>query len=88
MTSLIDELTQGVVVAEVSSFQLETVAKFHPDICGLLNITPDHLDRHKTMDAYIKAKSKILRSSSQGTTRCLTMMIGRCASWHKCARQR
>ncbi len=59
LTSLIDELTQGVVVAEVSSFQLETVAKFHPDICGLLNITPDHLDRHKTMDAYIKAKSKI-----------------------------
>jgi len=59
LTSLMDNLTQGVVVAEVSSFQLETVEKFRPRICGLLNITPDHLDRHKTMDAYIKAKSKI-----------------------------
>ena len=64
LTSLIDELTQGVVVAEVSSFQLETVAKFHPDICGLLNITPDHLDRHKTMDAYIKASLKFCAAAA------------------------
>ena len=35
--------------------------KFHPPICGLLNITPDHLDRHKTMQAYIEAKAKIFK---------------------------
>ena len=61
LTSLIENLAQGVVVVEVSSFQLETVEKFHPPICGLLNITPDHLDRHKTMQAYIEAKSKIFK---------------------------
>lgn len=66
LTSLIDSLDQGVVVAEVSSFQLETVDRFHPSISGLLNITPDHLDRHKTMEAYIKAKSKIFMQQQPG----------------------
>ncbi len=61
LTSLMEDLNEGVVVAEVSSFQLETVEKFHPPICGLLNITPDHLDRHKTMQAYIEAKAKIFK---------------------------
>lgn len=48
-----------VVVAEISSFQLETIACFAPKVSAILNITPDHLDRHHTMENYIAAKEKI-----------------------------
>ncbi len=44
---------------EVSSFQLETVSEFRPKIAAVLNITPDHLDRHKTFSNYAAAKTKI-----------------------------
>ena len=50
---------QGIVVAEVSSFQLETAYSFHPRVSALLNITPDHLNRHKTMENYCQAKYQI-----------------------------
>jgi len=46
-------------VLEVSSFQLETVVEFHPQIAVVLNITPDHLDRHGSFDAYAAAKARI-----------------------------
>ncbi|MBQ6024493.1 MAG: UDP-N-acetylmuramoyl-L-alanine--D-glutamate ligase [Lachnospiraceae bacterium] len=46
----------GVTVAEMSSFQLDTTVTFHPYISMILNITPDHLDRHHTMENYINAK--------------------------------
>ena len=45
----------SVVVAEISSFQLETVHTFRPKVSAILNITPDHLNRHHTMEAYISA---------------------------------
>ena len=48
-----------VTVAEISSFQLETIHEFHPVVSGILNITPDHLDRHHTMECYIETKEKI-----------------------------
>ncbi len=48
-----------VIVAEISSFQLESVKYFHPITAAMLNITPDHLDRHKTMENYINVKSKV-----------------------------
>ncbi len=48
-----------VVVAEISSFQLETVERFAPEVSAILNITPDHLDRHHTMENYIAAKERI-----------------------------
>ena len=48
-----------VVVLEVSSFQLETAGDFRPDVALLLNITPDHLDRHGDMEGYIAAKRRI-----------------------------
>ena len=48
-----------VVVLEVSSFQLEQSSVFHPDVACLLNIAPDHLDRHATMDRYIAAKASL-----------------------------
>ena len=47
------------VVAELSSFQLESVSSFKPNISAVLNITPDHLNRHKTMETYIAAKENI-----------------------------
>ncbi len=46
-------------VLEVSSFQLETVAEFRPRIAAVLNITPDHLDRHRTFANYAAAKARI-----------------------------
>jgi UDP-N-acetylmuramoylalanine--D-glutamate ligase len=49
-------------VLEVSSFQLETIVKFRPRIAVVLNITPDHLDRHKTFDNYVNAKARIFEN--------------------------
>src|SRR5687768_10954738 len=49
----------GIVVAEVSSFQLETIETFQPRVAAVLNITPDHLDRHYTFDNYVDAKARI-----------------------------
>lgn len=46
-------------VTEVSSFQLESVQRFHPVISAILNVTPDHLDRHKTMSRYVDAKANV-----------------------------
>lgn len=48
-----------VTVAEISSFQLETVHQFQPVVSAILNITPDHLNRHHTMEAYAAAKEAI-----------------------------
>lgn len=48
-----------VTVGEISSFQLETVRDFHPAVSAILNITPDHLNRHHTMEAYVAAKENI-----------------------------
>ena len=52
----LDSTDDGVTVAEMSSFQLDTTVTFHPYISMILNITPDHLDRHHTMENYINAK--------------------------------
>lgn len=48
-----------VIVAEMSSFQLETIATFRPKVSAILNFTPDHLNRHHTMEAYVAAKKNI-----------------------------
>jgi UDP-N-acetylmuramoylalanine--D-glutamate ligase len=49
----------GILVVEASSFQLETIDRFHPRIAVLLNVTPDHLDRYRDFDAYVAAKARI-----------------------------
>jgi UDP-N-acetylmuramoylalanine--D-glutamate ligase len=51
-----------VVVLEVSSFQLETIQTFRPKVAVVLNVTPDHLDRHRTFLAYVDAKSRIFEN--------------------------
>lgn len=48
-----------VTVGEISSFQLETIRDFRPAVSAILNITPDHLNRHHTMEAYVAAKENI-----------------------------
>ena len=58
----------SVTVAEMSSFQLETVHTFAPKVSAILNITPDHLDRHGTMEAYIDAKKNIAKNQTAEET--------------------
>jgi len=55
----LDSIHYDVIVVEVSSFQLECSGNFAPDIAVLLNITPDHLNRHGTIEDYITAKGRI-----------------------------
>jgi UDP-N-acetylmuramoylalanine--D-glutamate ligase len=50
------------VVLEVSSFQLETIKSFRPKVAVVLNVTPDHLDRHRTFAAYVDAKARIFEN--------------------------
>ena len=62
---LVDDSTDETInVIEVSSFQLETIETFHPHIAVVLNITPDHLDRHGSMEAYTAAKARIFENQS------------------------
>ena len=57
-----------IYVVEVSSFQLESIKRFNPQIALLLNITPNHLDRYPGMDAYGAAKSRIAMNMGRGAT--------------------
>ncbi len=59
VTAAIESSDEDWMVAEVSSFQLETVKEFRPLVSAILNLTPDHLNRHKTMEAYGAAKAAI-----------------------------
>jgi UDP-N-acetylmuramoylalanine--D-glutamate ligase len=65
---LIDEVTDATedqwVVAEVSSFQLETIRSFKPRVAVLLNVAPDHLDRYHSMDEYAEAKFRIFANQT------------------------
>lgn len=68
-TSVVGQMTEtSVTVAEVSSFQLETIRTFHPKVSGILNVTPDHLNRHHTMEAYWEAKAAITRNQGEEDT--------------------
>jgi len=51
-------------VLEISSFQLESIQTFHPEIAVILNVTPDHLDRHHSFDAYVRAKARIFENQT------------------------
>ena len=53
------------LVTETSSFQLETTKYFRPEVSALLNITPDHMDRHKTLDNYAQAKAMIFKNQDE-----------------------
>ena len=57
-----------VTVGEISSFQLETIDTFYPKVSAILNITPDHLDRHHNMETYIAAKENITLNQTKQDT--------------------
>lgn len=62
-TSKALEMTEdSVTVAEISSFQLETIERFAPCVSAILNITEDHLNRHHTMEEYIRVKELIVKN--------------------------
>jgi len=61
--SFVDQASPNTwIILEVSSFQLETIVEFRPRVAVILNITPDHLDRHKTFDNYVNAKARIFEN--------------------------
>jgi len=59
---------KSVTVGEISSFQLETVHTFKPAVSAILNVTPDHLNRHHTMEAYVKAKEAVALNQTREET--------------------
>lgn len=63
--SLAEQSTpESAIVLEVSSFQLETISAFRPKVAIVLNVTPDHLDRHRTFPAYVDAKARIFENQT------------------------
>lgn len=58
----LDMQENSVTVAEISSFQLETIERFAPEVSAILNITEDHLNRHHTMEEYIRVKELIVKN--------------------------
>ncbi|MGN0152094.1 MAG: UDP-N-acetylmuramoyl-L-alanine--D-glutamate ligase [Wujia sp.] len=65
-TSLSDQTTESsVTVAEISSFQLETIVDFKPHVSAILNITPDHLNRHYTFENYAQCKLDITKNQTE-----------------------
>jgi len=72
---------ETVIVLEVSSFQLETIQTFRPKIAAVLNVTPDHLDRHRTLEVYVDAKARIFENQrgddfavlNEDDPRCMAM---------------
>ena len=65
LSDLNDEPKERVYILELSSFQLENILDFKPMISVILNISPDHLDRHKNMDSYINAKLNIFKNQDE-----------------------
>jgi UDP-N-acetylmuramoylalanine--D-glutamate ligase len=66
LIACVDEMTKdSLTVVELSSFQLELIDSFRLEIAVLLNLTPDHLDRHHTMEAYGAAKARIFENQSE-----------------------
>lgn len=62
--SALDTKEGSYIVAETSSFQLETIDEFHPKVSAILNLTPDHLNRHHTMEGYVDAKRRIMKNQT------------------------
>ena len=62
-TDFADQTTEDSrIAAEISSFQLETIHEFHPHVSAILNITPDHMNRHHTMECYVNVKLSITKN--------------------------
>ena len=68
-------------VLEISSFQLETISKFRADIAACLNVTPDHLDRHKTFENYAAAKARLFETQEPNHHAVLNLEDAVCRSY-------
>jgi UDP-N-acetylmuramoylalanine--D-glutamate ligase len=71
----------GVVVAEISSFQLETIVQFHPKVAAILNLSKNHLDRYDSEDDYYDAKKTIAINMNMGDTLVLNARDERLLAW-------
>jgi UDP-N-acetylmuramoylalanine--D-glutamate ligase len=78
LTSLVGALPDDAwIVCEVSSFQLEDVHRFRPRVAVLLNLEPDHLDRHETFEAYRDAKLRVFENQAEGDTAVVPRGFGK-----------
>ena len=88
-TSLVASSRPGVWnVLELSSFQLETIRSFRPRVAVVTNITPDHLDRHRTFEAYRAAKARILENQTAEDCAVLNASDPECVGFGALARGR
>jgi len=62
---VLETTKNSVTTIELSSFQLETISSFHPHVSAILNITPDHLNRHHTMECYTAVKANVTRNQTE-----------------------
>ncbi|MDQ3652714.1 MAG: UDP-N-acetylmuramoyl-L-alanine--D-glutamate ligase [Acidobacteriota bacterium] len=82
LVSLVDSSTdEGWTVAELSSYQLETIATFHPTVAAVLNLMPDHMDRYQSMTDYATAKHRIFRNQTPEDVAILNADDELVASW-------
>lgn len=82
LVSLIESSREdGWTIAEVSSYQLETIADFHPTVAVVLNLMPDHMDRYETLTDYGAAKHRIFRNQTPGDVAILNADDEIVASW-------
>jgi UDP-N-acetylmuramoylalanine--D-glutamate ligase len=72
-----------VIVLEISSFQLETIQSFRPKVAVVLNVTPDHLDRHRTFEIYAAAKTRIFENQQSEDCAVLNADDSTCVAMSK-----
>jgi UDP-N-acetylmuramoylalanine--D-glutamate ligase len=78
LTSLVGAIPDDAwIVCEVSSFQLEDIHRFRPRVAVLLNLEPDHLDRHETFEAYHDAKLRVFENQTEGDTAVVPRGFGK-----------
>ena len=82
LISMVEQSTDdGWTVVELSSFQLETIKSFHPEIATVLNVTPNHMDRYETFNDYAGAKHRIFMNQTANDTAILNADDPTVASW-------
>lgn len=88
VTAVEDYGPEDIIVAEVSSFQLETTYSFRPRVAVVLNVTYDHLDRHHTMAEYAASKARIFANQGEGDAAVLNLDDPVVAAMKDCTRAR
>lgn len=89
LSEQVSELSpDGIVVAEVSSFQLEMIDRFRPHVAAVLNITPDHFERHGDMDSYVQAKARIFENQTTDDVLILNAQDPYCRAFAEKAQSR